>query len=147
MRNTSDSHCGFTNRLTFHYCSASPDESHRFPWKDAAFLIAIEDLIAGLAGNPKLPAKFRHRLAGEPASHKLHSFIHDRTLPPWHNSLPVGRKVLPMCPVRCVTHVSDRSQLFTGVSRCCRWSIWLQLELPYDLFPWDFACVHAEPPQ
>ena len=31
---------------------------------NAAFLIAIEDLIAGFARNPKLPAKFRHRLAG-----------------------------------------------------------------------------------
>src|ERR1700692_2203805 len=30
----------------------------------AAFLITIENLIAGLAGDPKLPAKFRHRLAG-----------------------------------------------------------------------------------
>jgi hypothetical protein len=30
----------------------------------AAFLITIEDLIAGLAGDAKLPAKFRHRLAG-----------------------------------------------------------------------------------
>ena len=31
---------------------------------NAAFLVAIEDLVAGLAGNPELPAKFRHRLAG-----------------------------------------------------------------------------------
>ena len=31
---------------------------------NAAFLITIEDLVAGLAGNAKLPAKFRHRLAG-----------------------------------------------------------------------------------
>src|SRR5215469_13790647 len=31
---------------------------------NAAFLIAIEYLVAGLAGDPKLPAKFRHRLAG-----------------------------------------------------------------------------------
>src|SRR6202163_3945593 len=30
----------------------------------AAFLITIEALIAGLAGDAKLPAKFRHRLAG-----------------------------------------------------------------------------------
>src|ERR1700732_3768490 len=30
----------------------------------AAFLVTIEDLIAGLAGDAKLPAKFRHRLAG-----------------------------------------------------------------------------------
>ena len=31
---------------------------------NAAFLIAIEDLVAGLAGDTELPAKFRHRLAG-----------------------------------------------------------------------------------
>src|SRR5713101_88042 len=30
------------------------------------FLVAIEDLVAGLTGDPELPAKFRHRLAGEP---------------------------------------------------------------------------------
>jgi hypothetical protein len=30
----------------------------------AAFLITIEDLITGLAGDAKLPTKFRHRLAG-----------------------------------------------------------------------------------
>src|ERR1700684_2128454 len=30
----------------------------------AAFLITIEDLIEGLAGNPNLPAKSPHRLAG-----------------------------------------------------------------------------------
>jgi hypothetical protein len=30
----------------------------------AAFLVTIEDLIARLSGNAKLPAKFRHRLAG-----------------------------------------------------------------------------------
>jgi hypothetical protein len=31
---------------------------------NATFLTAIEDLVAGLTGNPKLSAKFRHRLAG-----------------------------------------------------------------------------------
>jgi len=31
---------------------------------DPAFLVTIEDLVAGLAGNPELPAEFRHRLAG-----------------------------------------------------------------------------------
>jgi len=31
---------------------------------NAAFLITIEDLVTRLTGNPKLPAKFRHRLAG-----------------------------------------------------------------------------------
>src|SRR5215469_15657545 len=31
---------------------------------NAAFLVAIENLVAGLARDPKLPTKFRHRLAG-----------------------------------------------------------------------------------
>jgi len=31
---------------------------------DAARLVAIENLVTGLTRNSKLPAKFRHRLAG-----------------------------------------------------------------------------------
>jgi hypothetical protein len=31
---------------------------------NATFLITIKDLVAGLTGNPKLSAEFRHRLAG-----------------------------------------------------------------------------------
>src|SRR5215468_4191325 len=55
---------------------------------NAAFLITVEDLVARLTGNPKLSAKFRHRLTGQPASHKLHSLVHHRTLLPRHHSLP-----------------------------------------------------------
>ncbi|MGB7849146.1 MAG: hypothetical protein WBL63_26270 [Candidatus Acidiferrum sp.] len=32
--------------------------------RNAAFLVTIEDPVARLTGNAKLPAKFRHRLAG-----------------------------------------------------------------------------------
>src|ERR1700731_3281408 len=64
----------------------------------AAFLITIEDLIAGLAGDAKLPAKFRHPLAGGRGSHKLQSLIHYRTLLPRHRSLPLRGE--------SVTHVS-----------------------------------------
>ena len=56
---------------------------------NTAFLITIEDLVAGLTGNPKLSAKVRHRLAGQLASHKLHPLVHDRTLLPRHFSLPI----------------------------------------------------------
>jgi hypothetical protein len=49
-----------------------------------AFLIAIEDLVAGLARNAEFPAQIRHRLASQPPSHKLNSFIHHRTLLPRH---------------------------------------------------------------
>src|ERR1700730_13454414 len=75
---------------------------------DSTLLVAIEDLVACLTGDPELPAQFRHRLAGYPASHKLKSFIHHRTLLPRHHSLPQkGKKcnlcvrydLLPMCRV------------------------------------------------
>src|SRR5580704_2018103 len=49
-----------------------------------AFLVAIEDFVAGFARNPELPAQFRHGLTRQPPSHKLQSFIHNRTLPPRH---------------------------------------------------------------
>src|SRR5260370_9767597 len=55
---------------------------------NSTFLVAIEDLVAGFAGNAKLPTEFRHWLPGDPASHKLKSFIHDRTLLPRHYLLP-----------------------------------------------------------
>jgi hypothetical protein len=31
---------------------------------DPAILVTIKDLVAGLAGDPKLPAEFHHRFAG-----------------------------------------------------------------------------------
>jgi len=31
---------------------------------NSTLLVAIEDLVAGLAGDPELPAEFRHGLAG-----------------------------------------------------------------------------------
>jgi hypothetical protein len=55
---------------------------------DPALLIAVEDLVAGFARDAKLSAKFRHRFAGQSASHKLMSLIHDRTLLPRHSLLP-----------------------------------------------------------
>src|SRR5947207_7669183 len=67
---------------------------------NAAFLVAIEDLVASLAGDPELPAQFRH---------ELKSFIHDRTLLPRHPlsspekerkcNLCVRYDLLPMCRV------------------------------------------------
>src|SRR4029434_10459720 len=51
---------------------------------NATFLIAIEDLVTGLTGDPKLSAKFRHRLAGQPAGDKLHPLLPYRTPPPTH---------------------------------------------------------------
>src|SRR6202035_2644338 len=68
----------------------------------AAFLVTIEDLIAGLAGDAKLPAKFRHRLAGEPQTavfHPLPNTPSKAALPPLYGEkchLCVRYNVLPM---------------------------------------------------
>src|SRR5215469_673531 len=64
------------------------------------FLIAIEDLVTGLAGDAELPTQFRHRLACDPATHKLHSFVHNRTFLPRHSLPPSSKKE------KSVTHVS-----------------------------------------
>jgi hypothetical protein len=73
----------------------------------ATFLIAIEDLVAGLAGDTELPAKFRRRLAGEPQT----AFVRPSPNTPSKASFPPlnREEMLPMCPVRCVTYVSGRS--------------------------------------
>src|SRR5260370_13154630 len=49
---------------------------------NSTFLVTIEDLVAGLARNPKLSAEFRHRLAGAPPLPKLQHLSHHRTLLP-----------------------------------------------------------------
>jgi hypothetical protein len=73
---------------------------------EAAFLIAIEDLVTGLARNPKFRAEFRHGLAGgEPQI----AVSHPSPNTPSKASLPKRRKSVPMCPVRSVTYVSGRS--------------------------------------
>src|SRR5215469_14764226 len=56
------------------------------------FLVAIKDLVAGLAGDAELPAQLRHGLASYVASHKLKPFVHYRTLLPRHrfHFLPSG---------------------------------------------------------
>src|SRR5215831_13380697 len=56
------------------------------------FLIAIEDLVTGFAGDAELPAQFRHRLARGPATHKLNSFVHNRTFLPRHSLPPLFKK-------------------------------------------------------
>src|SRR6266853_559863 len=72
-------------------------------------LVAIEDFVARLARDPKLPAEIRHLLAGEPRT----AAFHPSPNTPSTASLPPRKQeeVSPMCPVRCVTYVSGRSQL------------------------------------
>ena len=88
-------------------------------------LVAIEDLVAGLAGDAELPAHIRHRLTVQQTGHKAKAFFHHRTLFPRHQHLPPPnrRKVLPMCPVRTVTYVSGRSIKHLGRFGACRKSL------------------------
>jgi len=49
-----------------------------------AFLIALEDLVAGFAGDLKLAAQRGHALAVFQPNHESHAFVHNRTFLPWH---------------------------------------------------------------
>src|SRR5260370_8988742 len=55
---------------------------------NAAFLIAIEDLVAGFAGNSELPAELGHRLAIYLSCHNLQTLLPHRTILPSPPSLP-----------------------------------------------------------
>src|SRR5437660_1975807 len=68
-------------------------------------LVTTEDLVAGLAGDPELPAQHRHLLPVEPTGHKPKPFVHLVTLLPRHLRTPRKcRKVSPMTPAYTVTH-------------------------------------------
>ena len=63
---------------------------------EATVLVPRVDLVAGLAGNPELPAEAGHLLAIEQAGNEAETFVHDMTLLPGHYSLPLnGRKCYP----------------------------------------------------
>src|SRR5213592_1684980 len=64
-----------------------------------AVLVAAEDLVAGLARDPELPAQHRHLLPVQPTGHKPQTLVHLVTLPPRHlRPLRKCRKVSPMSP-------------------------------------------------
>src|SRR5579862_692484 len=73
----------------------------------SAFLITVEDLIAGFARNLKLAAQRGHALAVFESNHETYAFVHNRTFLPWHPTpAPFQRKKcnpclryvpLPMC--------------------------------------------------
>src|SRR5215831_424275 len=73
-------------------------------------LVALKDLIAGLARDIELAAEHCHLLAAEEAGHEPDAFIHLGTLLPRHFALPQSAEVLPMCPERTVTHLSGRAK-------------------------------------
>src|SRR5215469_2769772 len=102
---------------------------------NAAFLITIKDLIAGLARDPELTAQLGHWLASQPPRHKLQSLIHDRTLLPRHPLPPrKGKKcnpcvryvLLPMCRVGHPLSINDlcrvRGLQFFGSFRYIRYN-------------------------
>ena len=51
-------------------------------------LIAIENLVTGLARDAELPAERAHLFAIQKACNKAQAFVHNRTLFPWHPHLP-----------------------------------------------------------
>ena len=64
----------------------------------SALLVTFKDLIARLARDTELPAQRSHRLAVLQPDHKPHSFVHHRTLLPWHLlSAPFGPKKCNPC--------------------------------------------------
>src|SRR6476469_751211 len=76
------------------------------------FLVPIVDFVSGLARYTKISTDVTHCLTVEHAGNEPKALFHHRTLSPRHRHLPPQKsgKVLPMCPVRTVTHVSGRSQ-------------------------------------
>jgi hypothetical protein len=60
-------------------------------------LVAVEDLVAGLARNTELTAHIAHTFSVHKTDHKPKTFLHHRTLHPRYQHLPQKRKT--------VTHV------------------------------------------
>ena len=82
-------------------------------------LVAVENLVAGLAGDAELPAHLRHRLPVQQAGHKAQAFLHHRTRSPRHrHPPPKGEKCCP-----CVRYdVSPMSQAAHVTNILCRLS-------------------------
>jgi hypothetical protein len=55
-------------------------------------LVAVINLVAGLAGYAELPADIRHSLPVQQAGDKAKAFFHDRTRFPRHPHLPLAKK-------------------------------------------------------
>src|SRR4030095_7940121 len=85
---------------------------------DAAVFIAIENLVAGLPGDPKFAAQARHLLALEQAGHNPEPLVHDVTLLPRHAPSSEGAKVSPMCPEYGVTYLSGRTSRKSQIPSC-----------------------------
>src|SRR5512133_1921489 len=60
--------------------------------RQPVLLVAIENLVAGLAGYAEFPADVRHSLPVQEAGDKAEAFIHNRTRFPRHPHLPLAKK-------------------------------------------------------
>jgi hypothetical protein len=92
-------------------------------------LVAIENLVAGLARYSELPARIRHRLPVQQAGDKAQAFLHHRTRFPRHQHLPPnGEKCYP-----CVRYgMSPMSRAAQGLSSHPE-LVWSGLDaLPYN---------------
>src|SRR4030095_15020527 len=80
-------------------------------------LVALIDLVAGLARDPELVAQHRHLLAVEQAGDKSNALVHDVTLLPRHAPLLLkGQSVTHVSGIRC--YLSLRKDRF-AVQRLC----------------------------
>src|SRR5262249_43748449 len=92
--------------------------SERF---EAAIFVAVEDLVAGLAGDAELGAQRRHLLALEQAGDKSEPLVHEVTLLPRHALLlRRGQEVSPMCPEYSVTSQEGQTRTSEMCPLHCR---------------------------
>src|SRR5437016_511177 len=82
-------------------------------------LVTTEDLVAGLAGDPELPAQHRHLLPVEPTGHKPKPFVHLVTLLPRHLRTPsqMPKSVTYVSGINC--HPSIRKGTLKKISAIC----------------------------
>jgi hypothetical protein len=79
-------------------------------------LIAIENLVAGLAGNAELPADISHRLPVQQAADKAQAFFHHRTRSPRHQH-PSDFKARECRPPASIAMTFVRLVISTGLVR------------------------------
>jgi hypothetical protein len=60
--------------------------------RQPVLLVAIKNLVAGLAGYPEFPAYVRHGLPVQETGDKAKAFFHNRTRSPRHPHLPLAKK-------------------------------------------------------
>src|SRR6266536_3210197 len=85
--------------------------------------VAVENLVAGLAGDAELPAHVRHGFPVQQAGDKAQAFLHHRTRFPRHQHLPPkGEKCYPcvryeVSPMSRVAHLArmDRGESERGI--------------------------------